>query len=192
MRLSLIVAVAANGVIGRGDELPWRLSEDLKRFKRLTLGHHLIVGRRTWESIGKPLPGRRMIVLSRGELRLPAGIQTASSLDDALAVAREAGDDEVFVAGGAEIYALALPHADRIYWTEVQAEVEGDVRFPPFVAEQWRELDREPGRVDARNALPHAFVIYERAPGAVADRPVDQSGMVAAMFEVEADPPTHS
>lgn len=162
MRVALIVAVAANGVIGRGDELPWRLSEDLKRFKRLTMGHHLIVGRRTWQSIGRPLPGRRMLVLSRRGLELPAAVQPASSLDDALTIAREAGDDETFVAGGAEIYALALPHADRIYWTEVHSEVEGDVLFPPFRAEQWRELERISGTVDERNAVPHTFVVYER------------------------------
>jgi len=162
MRVALIVAVAANGVIGRGDELPWRLSEDLKRFKQLTMGHYLIVGRRTWQSIGRPLPGRRMLVLSRGKLELPPGARAVSSLDSALAIAREAGDDETFVAGGAEIYALALPRADRIYWTEVHSEVEGDVLFPAFRAEQWRELERISGTVDERNALPHSFVVYER------------------------------
>ncbi len=165
MRLSLIVAVAANGVIGRDNGLPWRLSEDLKRFKRLTMGHHLIVGRKTWESIGRPLPGREMIVLSRSHLELPEGVRRAASLRDALGVAQERGEQETFVAGGAAVYDLALPLADRIYWTEVQAEVDGDVRFPPFEKQQWTESERVPGLVDERNALPHAFVVYDRSAG---------------------------
>ncbi|MDH3402514.1 MAG: dihydrofolate reductase [Acidobacteriota bacterium] len=165
MRLSLIVAVAANGVIGRGNALPWRLPADLVRFKRLTMGHHLIVGRRTWESIGRPLPGRRTIVLSRAAPALPPGVRHAASLEEALEIAAAAGDDEAFVAGGAAVYARALPRADRIYWTEVHADVEGEVRFPPFEKSRWAETERVAGTVDERNPLPHAFVVYDRAPG---------------------------
>ncbi len=163
MRLSLIVAVAANGVIGRDNGLPWRLSADLRHFKRLTMGHHLIIGRKTWESIGRQLPGRQMIVLSRSPLELPAGVRRAASLEAALTTAEKAGEKEVFVAGGAAVYALALPRADRIYWTEVQAEVSGDVCFPAFDRDGWTETEREQGLVDERSPLPHAFVTYDRA-----------------------------
>lgn len=162
MRMSLIVAVSDNGVIGRGGDLPWHLPADLRRFRELTMGHHLVVGRKTWESIGRPLPGRSMIVVSRGRPSLPAEVEGADSLDAALARAREAGEDEVFVAGGAAIYALALPAADRIYLTRVHAEVDGDVLWPGTDPEAWREVSREAGVVDARSTLPHTFSVYER------------------------------
>jgi dihydrofolate reductase len=161
----LIVAVAANGVIGRDNGLPWHLSADLKRFKRLTMDHHVIVGRKTWESIGRALPGREMMVLSRSPLELPAGVHRSASLEAALSTAEEAGEEEAFVAGGAAIYELALPLANRVYWTEVQAEVDGDIRFPPFDRQRWTQIEREEGTVDERSPLPHAFVVYDRATG---------------------------
>ena len=163
MRISIIVAVAENGVIGRGNELPWRLPADLRRFKSLTMGHHLVIGRRTWDSIGRPLPGRKMVVISRSAPNLPAEIQAAGSLDSALELARTAGEDEVFVAGGAAIYALALPLADRLYLTRVHSAVEGDVLLPPIDFERWRLLETEEGLVDDRNPLPHTFEIYDRS-----------------------------
>ena len=138
MRISIIVAAAENDVIGRGNELPWRLPADLQRFKRLTMGHHLVVGRRTWDSIGRSLPGREMIVVSRSRPELPAGVRAAGSLEEALATAKAAGDDEVFIAGGAAIYALALPLADRLHLTRVRSEIEGDVRLPAIDFEHWR------------------------------------------------------
>jgi len=157
-RLSLIVAVARNGVIGKDNRLPWHIPEDLKRFKALTMGHHIIMGRRTWESIGRPLPGRKSVVVTRdGDYSAP-GANVVHSFADALDAC--AGDDEAFVIGGAEVYREALAHADRVYLTEVLADYPGDVRFPPLGAD-WREMSREkPRRSPAEVGF--AFVVYER------------------------------
>ncbi|MCZ6507515.1 MAG: dihydrofolate reductase [Acidobacteria bacterium] len=137
MRISIIVAVATNGVIGHSNALPWNLASDLRRFKRLTMSHHLVVGRRTWESIGRALPGRRMIVISRSTPTLPVGVQATGGLDEAIALAVAAGDDELFVAGGAAIYALALPVADRLYLNRIHADIDGDVYFPELDLDDW-------------------------------------------------------
>jgi len=162
MRISIIVAAAANGVIGSGNTLPWHLPADLRRFKRLTMGHHLVVGRRTWDSIGRPLPGRQMIVISRSRPQLPAGVERAASLPAAIALARAAGEGELFVAGGAEIYALALPLAHRLYLTRVLSAVEGDVLLPPIDFEEWILSASDEGTVDEGNDLPHRFEIWDR------------------------------
>lgn len=164
MRLSLIAAVAANGVIGCAGQLPWRLPADLARFKALTMGHHLLLGRRTWESIGRPLAGRRMVVVSRGAPALPPEVALAPTLDAALALAAAAGEDEVFVGGGARLYAEALPRADRLHLTRVLAEVPGDAFFPDFDASAWRAVERVHHAADERH--PHAFVFetLERVP----------------------------
>src|SRR5438128_8661840 len=114
MRISIIVAVAENGVIGRGGMLPWRLSDDLRRFKQLTMGHTIVMGRKTWESIGRALPGRRNVVVSRQAGYAAAGTEVVGSLDDAIALAEAAGETELFVIGGAEIYRLAMPRAERL------------------------------------------------------------------------------
>lgn len=165
MRVALIAAVADNGVIGREGGLPWRLPADLRRFKRLTMGHHLIVGRRTWQSIGRPLPGRTILALTRSASVEPAGAEPCPTLDAALARAAAAGDDEPFVAGGAEIYRLALPRAERLYLTRVHAEPEGDVRFPPLDLALWRLLERSERPADERNAHRLSFETYERRSG---------------------------
>jgi dihydrofolate reductase len=164
MRVSLIVAMAEGGVIGRAGTLPWHLPADLARFKRLTMDHHLIVGRRTWESIGRALPGRRMLVVSRQAqtLELPAGVRGVSSIEEALAIAAAAGDDEAFVAGGAHIYREALPRADRLYVTWVQAEVTGDTFFPPVDPADWREIAREEVAADDRNPYATRFTVFDR------------------------------
>jgi dihydrofolate reductase len=162
MRVSLIAAVASNGVIGRAGGMPWHLPADLARFKALTMGHHLIVGRRTWESIGRSLPGRRMVVVSRVARELPAGVALAGSLEEALAKAEKAGEGEVFVGGGAQLYREALPRADRLHLTRVLAEVPGDVTFPPFDEAAWRVVDREEHPADERHAYPFVFVTLER------------------------------
>ena len=155
--LSLIAAVARNRVIGRGNAMPWHLPEDLKRFKQITLGHPIVMGRRTYESIGRPLPGRENIVVTRNaDLALP-GIRLAASLSAALELA---GERPVFVIGGAEIYRLALPLADRLYLTEVDADIEGDTYFPEFDRAQWQETAREASPPDS--PLPYAFVTYAR------------------------------
>ena len=165
MRVSLIAAVAENGVIGRGGELPWRLSNDLRRFKKITTGHALIMGRRTWESIGRPLPGRRMVVVSRqADYRVDAAdVRVASTLDDAIEIAEAAGDDEAFVIGGAELYRAALPRADRVYLTRVHAEMAGDTFFPEVSWNEWRLIESRDGKADDKNDHPHTFEIYERA-----------------------------
>jgi len=164
MRVSLIAAVAENGVIGSRGALPWHLSADLRRFKALTMGHHVVVGRRTFESIGRALPGRRMVVISRGEPDLPAGVTLAGSLDEALADIARTGEDEVFVAGGGGIYRLALPRADRLYLTRVHAAPEGDAFFPPIDPDEWQLVERREGTPDERSPLPHTFLVYDRAP----------------------------
>jgi dihydrofolate reductase len=163
MRLSLIVAVARNGVIGNQGQLPWRLSADLKRFKSLTMGHHLIMGRKTFDSLnGRELPGRITIVLTRSG-QVPPHIQQAATLDEALQMS--AGDDEAFVIGGAEIFALALPQADRLYITWVEADVAGDVSLPPIDLTQWRLLEETAVPADAKNEYPTRFCVYERGGG---------------------------
>lgn len=164
MRVSLIAAVASNGVIGDRGALPWHLSSDLRRFRALTTGHHLVVGRKTFDSIGRALPERRMVVITRGRPQLPEGVLAAPSLDAALRQARLAGEDEVFVAGGAEIYRLALPRADRLYLTRVDAEPEGDAYFPPFDEAAWILVERHEGATDERSPLPHSFLVYDRDP----------------------------
>jgi dihydrofolate reductase len=152
--VSLIAAMARNRVIGAGTRLPWHLPADLQRFKRLTMGAPVIMGRKTHESIGRALPGRRNIVITRRPGASWDGCEVAGSLDAALAAARDT--PEVFVIGGAELYRLALPRADRLYLTLIDAEYPGDTLFPEFDPADWRETAREPGSG-------FAFVTYERA-----------------------------
>jgi dihydrofolate reductase len=164
MQTSIIVAVAENGVIGRGGMLPWRLSADLIRFKQLTMGHTVVMGRRTWESIGRALPGRRMVVVSRQprfRIETPE-IRTASRLDQALQIAADAGDDEAFVIGGAELFRETLPRADRLYRTLVRATVAGDTYFPEVDWSEWRLVDSSEHDSDDKNEYPVVFETYER------------------------------
>jgi dihydrofolate reductase len=163
MKLSIIVAMAANAVIGKDNGLPWRLRADLARFKRLTMGHHLLMGRKTWESIGRPLPGRTMVVITRRDGVSAAGIRIAESIEEALEIARGAGETEAFVAGGAEIYRQMLDRADRLYLTRIHAEIEGDTFFPEIDWSRWREVKREDRDPDDRNPLPFSFIDYEIA-----------------------------
>ena len=137
-RLSIIVAMASNRVIGANGAIPWHLPEELKRFKRLTMGHHIIMGRKTWESIGRLLPGRTTVIVSRQRGYSVPGAMIAHSLDEAVAACGD--DSEIFVIGGAELYAQALPRADRLYLTTVDAEIAGDTTMPPFDAGDWREV----------------------------------------------------
>ena len=160
MTLSLIVAMAENRVIGREGRLPWHLSTDLRRFKQLTMGHHLLMGRKTFESLGRALPGRTSVVISRQTGYTAPDAVVAQSLAQARQLA--AGDEEVFVIGGGEIYGWALPSADRIYLTLVHAQVDGDTFFPELSAADWqvREATRYPR--GARDDYEHSFLIYER------------------------------
>jgi dihydrofolate reductase len=161
MQLSLIVAMTRGGVIGRGGGLPWRLSSDLKRFKSLTMGHAIIMGRKTFESLPRELPGRKLIVVSRAkELSVPADVLVASSLKDAMRLA--GNDDTPYVIGGGEIFEQALPAADRLYVTWVEAEVTGDVRFPSVDWRQWREVSAERHSADEKNEYDTTFCIYDR------------------------------
>jgi dihydrofolate reductase len=139
--ISLIVATSANGVIGRGGELPWHLSDDLKRFKQLTMGKPIVMGRKTFDSIGRALPGRQNIVLTKQSEFIADGCDVVSSVDAAVTTAGGAG--EIMVIGGSEIYALFLPLANRIYMTRVQVDVDGDTRFPELDDEQWQETGHE-------------------------------------------------
>jgi dihydrofolate reductase len=177
-RLSLLVAVARNGVIGDRGELPWRLSTDLKRFKQLTLGHPVLMGRKTHESIvaalGKPLPGRVSLVLSRqaeslGSVALPNVAadgpgEVVLVRDVATTLALTRNKPELFVVGGGEIYALTLPQANRLYWTWVEAEPAGDTSFPAVDWQQWQLQQETRYPADARNQYDTTFAIYDRIP----------------------------
>jgi len=161
VRLSLIVAMSRNRVIGRDGDLPWRLSADLQRFKQLTMGHHIIMGRTTYESIGRPLPGRHSVVLSRDPHFSAPEVTVVRSLEEACQVA--ASDNEAFVIGGAQIYALALPHVERIYLTTVQADVEGDTSFPSLAWESWETIEETSIEADAKNDYASTFRIMRRS-----------------------------
>jgi dihydrofolate reductase len=158
-RISLVAAVARNGVIGDSGRLPWHLPEDLKRFKSLTLGHVMVMGRKTHDSIGRPLPGRRTIVVSRQAGLAYPGVEVVASLEAAIALAGEV--PEIFVVGGGEIYAQALSLAHRLLLTEVDATPAGDAFFPPLDRSAWRVSARAEGR--SEKGLGYAFVDYERA-----------------------------
>jgi len=161
---SLVVAMARNRVIGRDNQLPWRLPADLAYFKRVTMGHPIIMGRRTYESIGRPLPGRLNIVVSRNPQFSAPGCTVVPSLAEAW---RAAGDaEEVCVIGGTSIFAEALPAADRIHLTEVEAEVPGDTWFPEFDRGEWTEREVERHAPDERHAYPFRIVVLERRPAA--------------------------
>jgi dihydrofolate reductase len=162
MRVSIIVAAAENGVIGRGGTLPWHLADDLRRFKQLTMGHTIVMGRRTWESIARPLPGRRMIVVSRRSDYHAGDAQVVASLKGALSLAQAAGDSEALVIGGAELFREALSFAQRLYLTRVRAEVEGDTYLPEIDWVQWRLVESEPYAADKDNDFPFDFQIYDR------------------------------
>ena len=157
--ISIIAAVAENGVIGGDNRLLWHISEDLKHFKALTSGHPVVMGRITWESLGRPLPNRVNVVVTRRELPLD-GCRVVHSLDEAFALFE--GGEEVFVIGGAEIYAQALPLADRLYLTRVHHPYEGDTRFPQWDERQWRLTEREEHRCGADYPHPFTFERYDR------------------------------
>jgi dihydrofolate reductase len=159
--VSLLVAAAENGVIGRDNTLPWHLSDDLRRFKALTLGKPMLMGRKTFESIGKPLPGRTSLVLSRSQDWARPGATVVHSLEQALERAGTA--PELVVIGGAEVYRLALERAQRIYLTRVHEDVAGDTFFPPIDQSAWRETERQFHAPDSRHAHAFSFIVLERA-----------------------------
>ena len=164
-RIALICAMARNRVIGCGNALPWRLPADLKHFRELTTGHALLMGRKTFESLGRPLPNRTNIVVTRQRDYAPVGALIAHSLDAGLALAAQhvsPASPEVFVIGGENLYAQMLPRADRLYITQIDAEVEGDAWFPLFDPEAWHERERHAQPVDDKNPYACVFTVLER------------------------------
>jgi dihydrofolate reductase len=166
VKLSMIVATAQNRVIGRDNALPWYLPNDLKYFKQTTLGKPVIMGRKTYESIGKPLPGRTNIVITRQTDYLPEGVKVVHSVAEARDLAESVclidGQEEAMIMGGAEIYTLALPDADRLYLTEVHADVDGDAYFPEYDKTEWQEISREDFNAEGPNPYNYSFVVYDK------------------------------
>ncbi len=161
MTVSIIVAMAENRVIGLKNQLPWHLSADLKRFKQITMGFPIIMGRKTYESIGRPLPGRQNILISRNPSFKAEGCQVFHDLDDAIQMAVSAYE-QVFVIGGATLYAEALKWASRIYLTQVHAQIDGDTFFPEFASLDWSETHRETFDDDPTVDFSYSFIQFER------------------------------
>jgi dihydrofolate reductase len=158
--IAIIVAMAKNRTIGINNTLPWRCPEDLKHFKSLTMGHHMIMGRKTFDSIGKPLPGRITVVVTRDHNLKIEGCLVAHSLQDAIKLC--AKDSETFIVGGADIYAQSLPLADTLYITEIQQDMEGDVHFPEFDKNRWSEISRGVRNQEIPQSLEYHFVTYRK------------------------------
>ncbi len=166
MKLALICAMAKNGVIGNNNMLPWRLPEDLRYFRRTTMGHSIIMGRKTWESIGKPLPGRTNIVVTRQKDYQAEGAKVRTSLEAAMRLAENIaaidGAEQAFVIGGAEIYRLALPRASLFHLTRIQAEVPGDTILNGFIESEWEEFSREDFSRDDNNPFDYSICLLRR------------------------------
>lgn len=165
MIVSLIAALSENRVIGKNNDLPWRLPDDMKYFMETTSEHYVIMGRKNYQSLPekfRPLPNRTNIVITRSPGFSAPGCQVVHTLTDALEIARKANQTEVFIIGGAEIYTLSLPHAHRLYLTEIKAEVAGDIYFPNVNLTEWKELSRRHHSVDAKHPFAFDFVIYEK------------------------------
>lgn len=162
MKLSAIVAISNNNVIGKDNELPWYLPADLKYFKKITINHPVIMGRKNYEAIGRPLPKRTNIVLTQDPYYLSSNILIAHSIEEALALAYDLDSDEVFVIGGAMIYEICLPLLDRMYITEIHADFDGDTFFPDWNREEWNLISEEHHSSDKKNEFDYSFKIYER------------------------------
>ena len=160
MKISIIVAMAANGVIGRDNQLPWHLPADLKHFKQTTMGKPILMGRKTWESIGRPLPGRTNIVITRDSTYTAAGCEVVNSIDAAIAAAGE--QDEVMVIGGAELYRQILPDTDTIYLTRIHEALAGDTRFPEIHNTEWHQVERVDHEADEKNTHNYSFIRLDR------------------------------
>jgi len=167
MKRSMIVAMAENRVIGINNNLPWYLPNDLKYFKQVTMGKPILMGRKTYESIGKPLPGRTNIVITRNESWQANGVKVVHSLEDAFSLASSIveidGQDEMMVIGGDQIYQTSLPAIDRIYLTKVHAEVDGDAYFPELDWSEWKEVAREDFKAEGPNPYDYSFIVFDRA-----------------------------
>ncbi|WP_075982026.1 dihydrofolate reductase [Bacillus massilinigeriensis] len=159
--ISLLWAMDENRVIGKNNELPWHLPEDLKYFKRVTMGHPIIMGRKTYESIGRPLPGRENIIMTRNQDYKMDGCQIMSSVDELLRF-NKAQNDEVFVIGGAEIFKEVLPFADRLYLTQIHEAFPGDTFFPEIKMDEWKLISSEKGIKNEKNPFDYEFLVYEK------------------------------
>ena len=162
MTISAIVATAKNGVIGHQNAIPWYLPEDFKYFKKKTVNHHVIMGRKCYESIGKPLPNRVNIIVTRDPFYIVNGCITVHSIEEGLQFALEHGETEAFIIGGGEIYLQSMSYWDRVYLTEVDLDPEGDVFFPRLPEHEWLEVSREKRSADEKNAHAYAFIQYDR------------------------------
>ena len=160
--ISAIAAMAENRTIGNKNQLPWHLPEDLKHFKSITSGHAVLMGRRTYDSIGRPLPNRTNIILTRDINFVAPDCVIASSIDEALSTAKDLGTDEIFVIGGAMIYRQLLPIINKLYLTIVHHKFLGDAHFPEINENEWREISRETHDSDASNAYAYSFIVLER------------------------------
>lgn len=160
MIVSAIVAIGQNNAIGKNNELLWHLPNDLKHFKDITSGHTIIMGRKTFDSVGKPLPKRRNIIITRQDIAIP-GTEVVHTVNEALALCE--GEEEVFIGGGAEIYKIAMAQTDRIYLTIVHQSFDADAYFPEIDMTEWKETEREDCEADEKNAIPYSFITLERA-----------------------------
>lgn len=167
MIVSAIVATAHNNVIGKDNDIPWYLPSDLKYFKKTTLNHHIIMGRKSFQSIGRPLPKRTNIVISRDPFFIATNCIKASSIEEALTIAHDHGEEEAFIIGGGQIYALSQPYWDRLYLTTVNAQVEGDIYFPKIKEENWKLVFEEAHQADEKNEYDYTFKVLER----ITDKP---------------------
>ena len=162
MRISAIVAMANNRVIGKDNEIPWYLPADLKYFKKITLGHHIIMGRKCYESIGRPLPKRTNVIITRNLFYMSSGSLVVHSLEEALQLARENEETEAFIIGGAQIYDLAMPLVSRLYLTEVDLEADGDVLFSELDMSKWELVSEVAHKADEKNQYDYVFKVLER------------------------------
>ncbi len=162
MKISAIVAVAKDNVIGKDNDIPWYLPADLKYFKKTTLDHHIIMGRKSFDSIGRPLPKRTNVIVTRNPFYVASNCLVTNSVEEALSIAKENGETEAFIIGGAQIYALSQNLWDRLYLTEVDLEVDGDVRFPKLNMDEWTLVSEDPQKAEGKNEHDYTFKIYDR------------------------------
>lgn len=162
MKVSAIVAISNDRVIGNDNDIPWYLPADLKYFKKMTLNHHIIMGRKTFQSIGRPLPKRTNVVLTRDIYFIATNCLMANSVEHALGIAQDNGEEEAFIIGGGQIYELAMPYIDKVYLTEVDIDVKGTVVFPVLPEEEWREVSAEAHTPDEKNEYGYIFKVFER------------------------------
>ena len=162
MTISAIVAISKNRAIGKDNQIPWYLPADLKYFKKKTSGHHLLMGRKSFLSIGRPLPNRINMVLTRDPFFVASGITTVHSIEEGIQLAKEAGEEELFIIGGGEIYRQCLPLTEKIYLTEVDVEVDGDTFFPELPEDEWALMSQDPQSPDEKNKFSYNFKVYRR------------------------------